>query len=194
MRSPAAAHASLDARAGLCYTVYAFSHESSEGVKGMRRASSVRSLCLAALVAALYAALTLAFQAVSFGALQFRVSEALTLLPALYPQAVPGLAAGCLLSNLLGGANAYDVAFGTLSTLLAAQLTRRLRRNIWLAAAPPVLLNAVVIGLVITYAYGVNALWLNMLTVGLGQAGACYALGIPLVKLLKRLDAGRLQN
>ncbi|MEG2208320.1 MAG: QueT transporter family protein, partial [Clostridia bacterium] len=87
---------------------------------------STKSLCLSAIVAALYCGLTLAFQAISFGALQFRVSEALTLLAALFPQAVPGLALGCLLSNLLGGANVYDIVFGTLATLAAAMLTWQL--------------------------------------------------------------------
>ena len=71
----------------------------------MKKVFSARSLCLSAIIAALYTALTLGFQAISFGAIQFRVSEALTLLPVLFPQAVPGLAIGCLLSNLLAGAN-----------------------------------------------------------------------------------------
>ncbi|MEG2701379.1 MAG: QueT transporter family protein [Clostridia bacterium] len=152
---------------------------------------STKSLCLSAIVAALYCGLTLAFQAISFGALQFRVSEALTLLAALFPQAVPGLALGCLLSNLLGGANVYDIVFGTLATLMAAMLTWQLRRNVWLAALPPVLVNAVVVGLILTYAYGINALALNMLTVGVGQAVVCYALGVPMLKGLKRLDLRR---
>lgn len=153
---------------------------------------SARYLCVSALIAALYAGLTLLFQAISFGAVQLRVSEALTLLPALLPQAVPGLAVGCLVSNLLAGANLYDVIFGTLATLIAALLTRRLRRNLWLAALPPVVCNAVIIGLVITYAYGVNALWFNCLAVGAGEAAVCYALGVPAAKLLQKRDLTKL--
>lgn len=154
----------------------------------MKTNRGVRYLCLSAMIAALYLALTLLFQAISFGAVQFRVSEALTLLPVLFPQAVPGLTVGCLLANLLAGANPYDVVFGTLATLMAALMTRYLRRRPWLAALPPVICNGVIIGLVITYAYGVDTLWLNMLTVALGEAGVCYALGLPLIKGLERLN------
>lgn len=149
---------------------------------------SVRSLCLSGVIAALYAALTLGFQAISYGPVQFRVSEALTLLPAVFSEAVPGLAVGCLISNLFNpmGATVYDVVFGTLATLMAAVLTQRIKGSIWLRALPPVLCNAVIIGLVITYGYGVDLLWMNMLTVGIGQAVVCYVLGVPLVKLLSR--------
>ena len=114
----------------------------------MKFSLTARSLCLSAMVAALYTALTLLFQAISFGAVQFRLSEALTLLPVLFPQAIPGLTVGCLLSNLLAGANVYDVVFGTLATLLGSILTYRLRRRPLLAALPPVACNAVIIGLV----------------------------------------------
>ena len=149
---------------------------------------SVRSMCISAVIAALYAALTLGFQAISYGPVQFRVSEALTLLPVLFPEAVPGLAVGCLISNLFNpmGATVYDVVFGTLATLLAAILTQRIRGSIWLRALPPVLCNAVIIGLVITYGYGVDLLWMNMLTVGIGQAVVCYVLGVPLVRVLEK--------
>ena len=152
---------------------------------------SIRSLCLAAIIAALYAALTLGFQAISYGPVQFRVSEALTLLPAVLPEAVPGLAVGCLISNLFNpmGATVYDVVFGTLATLLSAILTRRIRGSIWLRALPPVVCNAVIIGLVLTYAYGVDLLWMNMLSVGAGQAVVCYALGVPLVRVLEKRPA-----
>ena len=149
---------------------------------------SVRSMCLAAVIAALYAALTLGFQAISYGAVQFRVSEAMTLLPVLFPEAVPGLAVGCLISNLFNplGTTVYDVVFGTLATLMAAILTRRIKGSIWLRALPPVICNAVIIGMVLTYAYGIDLLWMNMLTVGLGQAVVCYALGVPLVRVLEK--------
>ena len=149
---------------------------------------SVRSLCLSAVVAALYAALTLGFQAISYGAVQFRVSEAMTLLPALFPEAVPGLAVGCLISNLFNpmGATVYDVVFGTLATLLAAVLTHRIRGSLWLRALPPVVCNAVIIGLVLTYGYGIDMLWMNMLTVGIGEAVVCYVLGVPLIKVLEK--------
>lgn len=153
-----------------------------------KRYSSIRRLTLAAMVASLYTALTLVFQPISFQQVQFRISEALTLLPVLFVEAVPGLAAGCFISNLLAGANPYDVVFGTLATLLAAILSRKLRGNAWLAALPPVVCNGVIIGLVLTYAYGIDLLWLNVLTVSLGQAVVCYALGVPMVKALAKMD------
>ena len=156
---------------------------------------STKNLCLSALIAALYAALTLAFQPISYGAVQFRISEALTLLPVLFPQAVPGLTLGCLISNLFNpmGATVYDVVFGTLATLIAAVITWRMRAGIWVRALPPVLCNAVIVGLVLTYAYGVDMLWMNMLTVGLGEAVVCYVLGVPMIKLLSRQDLSRWQ-
>lgn len=149
---------------------------------------SAKSLCLSAVIAALYAALTLGFQAISYGAIQFRVSEAMTLLPVLFPEAIPGLAVGCLISNLFNpmGATVYDVVFGTLATLLAAILTHRIKGSIWLRALPPVLCNAVIIGLVLTYGYGIDLLWMNMLTVGIGEAAVCYVLGVPLIKMLEK--------
>ena len=149
---------------------------------------TVKSLCLASVIAALYAALTLGFQAISYGAIQFRVSEAMTLLPILFPEAVPGLAVGCLISNLFNpmGTTVYDVVFGTFATLLAAVLSRHIKGSVWLRALPPVLCNAVIIGLVLTYAYGIPMLWMNMLTVGLGEAVVCYVLGVPMIKVLEK--------
>ena len=145
-------------------------------MKKMNR--SVRSLCLAAMIAALYLALTLLFQPISFGAVQFRISEAMTLLPAIFPEATIGLTLGCFLSNFLAGANVYDVVFGTLAPLLAALS--------WYAAIPPVVCNGVIVGLVLTYAYQIPALWMNMLTVAAGEAVVCFALGVPLVRFLNK--------
>ena len=147
----------------------------------------VRTICLCATVAALYTALTLLTQAISFGPVQLRVAEALTLLPVLFPPAGYGLALGCLLSNLLGSATPWDVVFGTLATLIAAMLTVRLRRNIWLAALPPVLVNAVVISLVLRFTLADALLLPTALSIAAGQAVAVYGLGVPLVKALEKL-------
>ena len=149
-----------------------------------------RFLVQASLVAAIYAALTMLLQPISFGfgGVQLRVSEALTLLPVLMPASVPGLFVGCLLANLLGGATMLDVVFGSMTTLVAALITRLWRKRPALAALPPVLLNAVVIGALLRYAYGVAMpLWLCMLSVGLGQAVACYVLGLPVMKMMRRI-------
>ena len=100
---------------------------------------SIRFLAQAGLIAAIYTALCLVLHPISFGfgGVELRVSEALTLLPALMPSAVPGLLIGCLLANLMGGATLLDIVFGSLTTLAAAILTRKLRNKPLLAALPP---------------------------------------------------------
>ena len=156
-----------------------------------------QKLTRAAVIAALYTALTLLLAPISFSATQFRAAEALTVLPFLFPEAVWGLTVGCLLGNLLGGAHILDVIVGPLATLAAALLTARCRRKP-LAVLPPVVVNAVVVGAVIAYTSAPDAFWAAfppiMLSVGLGQAGVCFALGLPLLygaeKLLGRLTHG----
>ena len=160
-------------------------------VKGYFR--NTRFLVQASLIAAIYTALCMILHPISFGfgGVELRISEALTLLPVLTPAAVPGLFIGCLLSNLLGGATMLDVVFGSLTTLAAALLTRKLRAKPYLAALPPVIMNAVVIGALLRFAYGVSMpLWLCMTSIGLGQAVACYAIGLPMMKMLGRIPAG----
>ena len=155
---------------------------------------TVKNLVYGALIAALYAALTLALQPISFGLVQLRVSEAFCVLPALTACAVPGLTVGCLLASFIGlftgVALLPDVIFGTLATLLAAICTRFLYRtkwNHWLYPLPAVVFNAVMVGALLYYVYDVGvALWLCMVYVGAGQAAACYLLGMPLYFLLKK--------
>lgn len=157
----------------------------------MNRQSLASRLCFGGVIAALYIALTFLFQAISFGQIQFRISEALCLLPVLCVEAVPGLAVGCLVANLIGGALPPDVIFGTLATLLAAISSRLLRKNVWLAALMPVVFNGVIVGLVLTYCYQIPTLWLNMFTVALGEAVVCFCAGIPMVKGLQKLPLFR---
>lgn len=141
-----------------------------------------------AIIAALYVVVVLIFQPISFGPVQFRVAEALALLPFIWPEAVPGLFVGCLIANLLGGLGPWDIFLGSGATLIAAVLTWRAARggNIVLAATWPVLVNGVIVG---GYLSVIAAMpWLlSMLYVAAGEAMACYALGIPLVRLLRRL-------
>lgn len=152
---------------------------------------SVHRLTLAAVMAAAYAGLTLLLPIPQYGPVQFRVAEAMTLLPFLFPEAIPGLAVGCFLANLLGSPFVLDWIFGTLATLLAALWTRRMP-NVYLAALPPVVCNAVIVGAEIAWftvqdggafwpAYGLNAL-----TVGLGELAVCYLLGVPLARLMEK--------
>ena len=153
---------------------------------------SARRLALAGLVAAIYAAATLILPIPQYLGVQFRAAEALTVLPFLFPEAIPGLAAGCFLANLLGSPIMLDWIFGTLATLLAALWSRRMP-NLYLAALPPVVCNAAIVGAEIawfTVQSGGGAFWpaygLNALTVGLGELAACYLLGVPLARLLGR--------
>ena len=151
-------------------------------------------MAVCAVLAALYAGLTVLLAPISYGAFQCRVSEALTLLPFFAPYTMWGLFIGCFLANLYTG-SVLDIVFGSLATLLAAFLTSKCK-NKWLAALPPVLVNAVVIGAVIAWssagaeafsaAFALNAFW-----VGLGQLGACYVLGTVLVTALERLNLKR---
>ena len=184
----------------------------------VKTARSARTALLymtrAAVIAALYAAVTMALPEFSYGPLQVRFSEALTLLPAVLPEAVPGLFVGCFAANILSSYGPLDMVFGSLATLSAALLTRLIFKTLiakkenlkWLAyaaaALPPVLINAVVIGAVIAFsdAYtpdgGLNmvifrAVYLpTALSVGAGQSIACFGLGAPLLagfrKVLKR--------
>ena len=76
-----------------------------------------RDLVIGGLIAAAYLALTLVLAPISYGPIQFRVSEALTLLPLIFPQAVPGLFIGCLLANIFGGYGAIDIICGSAAPL-----------------------------------------------------------------------------
>lgn len=156
---------------------------------------TVKDLAMGGVIAALYAALTLIFAPISFGEIQFRVSEALTLLPILTPAAVPGLFVGCLISNLLAsGAGWMDVVFGSLATLLAAVMTRLLRRYSWLAALMPVVFNGVIIGAVLSRAFSLPFL-ATACTVALGEAAVCYMLGLPLINVLRsKVDHKHFEN
>lgn len=152
---------------------------------------TTRQLTRGALIAALYTAISLALAPISmgYGGIELRVAEALTLLPVLLPEAVPALAVGCLLTNLFAGGTPWDIVFGTLATLLAALCTRKLRgKPVYIAALPPVLFNAVVVGAVLRYTIGLDmSLLAWMGVIGAGQAIACYVLGIPLLLAVRRL-------
>ena len=143
----------------------------------------------AAVIAAVYVVLTLAINAFDLanGAIQVRVSEALTILPYFTPAAIPGLFVGCLLSNFLTGAPIWDVMFGSLATLLGAAGTYMLRRQKWLAPIPPVISNVLIIPPVLHVAYGLpGGIPFFMLTVGIGEVISCGILGMLLLFLLQK--------
>ena len=150
--------------------------------------AKTRALVRGAIIAAIYTALTLLFAPISYGEVQIRIAESLTLLPVLLPEAVPALAVGCLLANILGGCTILDIVFGTLATLLAAICARRLRHHIRAASVMPVLFNGVIVGAVVHFAYApVIPLPLCMIFVAAGEAVACCVLGPIVLKMLRRL-------
>lgn len=155
------------------------------------------------MIAGLYAALTLAIAPIAFSAVQFRVSEALTVLPAFTATAIPGLSLGCALANLAGfflGMNPLgliDAVVGTLATLIATLLSRQAgkMKGKWmrrlLVPLPPVLVNAVIVGLELTFVFGpasVPGFAAYAVSVLIGEAVICYGLGIPLMLILERKD------
>lgn len=151
---------------------------------------AVKKLVRAAVIAGAYAGITLAAQPISLGPLQCRISEALCVLPYCLPEAVPGLFVGCVLGNLISGAEPWDVVFGSLATLLAAILTRlagRKKLPPFLAPLPPVVLNAVIVGFLLIKVYLAELSYpVAVLMVGGGEAISCYVLGLPLLYTLNK--------
>ena len=140
-----------------------------------------------AAIAAIYVALTMSFSAISFGPVQFRISEALCTLPFFTPAAIPGLFIGCFLSNLLCGAAVMDVVFGSIATLIGAVGSYCLRHNKWLVCVPPILANAIIVPWVLRYAYGsTDLIPVAMVTVGIGEILAIGVLGNLLLVTLDR--------
>ena len=140
-----------------------------------------------ALIAAVYVALTMMFAPISFGPVQFRISEALCILPFFTPAAVPGLFLGCLISNLLGTAVLMDVICGSIATLIGAAGSYAIRHHKRLVCLPPILANTLIIPWVLRYAYGSpDLIPFMMLTVGIGEILAVGVLGNGLLAILER--------
>ncbi|MCL4426671.1 MAG: QueT transporter family protein [Firmicutes bacterium] len=135
-----------------------------------------------ALIAALYIVITFALKPFSFGPWQFRASEALTVLPILWPEAIPGLYIGCFLANILGGLGPWDIFGGSAVTLLAAYITYHYRRS-FLAYLSPIVLNAFLVSLYLAPILGLPY-WSLVLSLGVSEAVVVLGLGWPLVKLL----------
>ena len=125
----------------------------------------------AAMIAAVYVVLTIVLAPISFGQVQLRVSEALTIMPVFTAAAIPGVFIGCLIGNILGGAVLPDIIFGSLATLVAAVISYKLRgKGLLIASIPPVVVNMLVVPFVLKYAYSVPLpIPFMMLTVGAGE-------------------------
>ncbi len=159
----------------------------------MKNRKKVIFLCQAAIIAALYVALTMvsSMLGLSSGAIQCRFSEALCILPYFTSAAIPGVTVGCLISNLTvaGVTNAFDIAFGTLATLIGAlgtYLLRNIKIGKFLAAVPPIVSNTLIIPFVLKYAYNLpDGLGFLMLTVGIGELISAGILGTALLLALE---------
>ena len=141
----------------------------------------------AGVIAALYVVLTVMIATVNLasGAIQFRVSEALCVLPFFTPAAVPGVIIGCFISNIVIGSALPDIIFGPLATAIGAVFSYLLRKNRFLVTLPPVVSNALIIPFVLRYAYHIpDAIPFLMVTVGAGEILACVVLGSILITAL----------
>ena len=156
---------------------------------------NTKNLVLTAIIAALYTTLTIAFAPICYGPVQFRVSEALTILPIFGLPSVLGLTLGCAISNIygvsIGQTMALDILIGTLATLIAAVLTynigktRNKKIKYFIGPLPAVIVNAVVVGIELTFFYK-GSLFLNMLYVGVGELLVCYTLGLALIFIIDK--------
>ena len=151
-----------------------------------------------AMIAAIYAAATYfsAALGIAYNAIQFRFSEALTILSVFTPAAIPGLTVGCILGNISSPFGIWDIIFGSAATLLAAICARKMR-NIKIKGLPllsilmPVIFNAIIVGAEITFLFPTDAPSLTAFTVaalevGAGEAVVCLAGGIPLYYAIKK--------
>lgn len=156
----------------------------------MKQTTNVKVLFMAqaAMIAAIYVVITLVFAPFSYGEVQVRLSEALTILPVFTPAAVPGLFIGCLISNILGGCIVPDIIFGSIATLLGAVFTYLLRnQSRFLAPLPPIIANALIVPFVLRYGYQVPLpIPFMMLTVGIGEVISCGVLGLVLHTALNK--------
>ena len=152
------------------------------------RNKNINYLTQAAMIAAIYVVLTYVFAPFSFGEVQVRIAEALTILPVFTPAAIPGLFVGCLIGNILSGAILPDIIFGSLATLIGAFFTYQLRdKNKFLAPLPPIAANTIVVPFVLRYGYGVALpIPFMMLTVGAGEVLSCGVLGMVLYFALRK--------
>lgn len=152
----------------------------------MKKTNALR-LTQAAMIAAIYVVLTYFISSFGLanGAIQVRISEALTILPIFTPAAIPGLFVGCLLSNILTGCMALDVVFGSIATLIGAVGTYLLRKTKFVFTLPPVIANTIIVPLVLRNVYGLeDAVWYLMLTVGIGEVISICILGMILKQAL----------
>ena len=145
---------------------------------------TTKFLVRSAVIAALYATLTLVVYPLSYGPIQVRVSEAMTVLPLFFAEAIPGLTIGCFLANIPMGL--WDMVIGATATLLAS-VTTRMVKKVDFGVIPPVIFNALLVPVIfLTMGTSTEPYWINVLTVGAGELISVLALGVPLYFVMKR--------
>jgi uncharacterized membrane protein len=149
-----------------------------------------RKLVFTALIAAVYAVVTMTLYFTSYTGIQFRFAEALTILPFFSSYSILGLFVGCIIANMLSPVGIPDIIFGSLATLIAAMITYYIGRSSirykeYIAPLPAVIINAVVVGIMLYFVYGLPLI-LTILQVGFGELVCCYALGLPLLLFINK--------
>ena len=153
---------------------------------------NTRQIALNGIVAGLYAAITILTASFAYGNIQFRISEALMMLLLFEPSLTIGLTIGCLIANLFSTVSVLDIVIGTAATLLACLLTTRIKKP-WLAPLPTILVNAVMVGAMLSWLYMPSEQFWNGLLifggeVGFGEAVVLYVLGVPLYYAMKKTN------
>lgn len=155
----------------------------------MKTRKKIQGIALAAVVAAMYVVLTFVAQifGLASGAIQIRLSEALTILPIFTPYAIPGLFVGCLLANILTNCALWDIILGSIATLIGAVGTYFLRKKSILCTIPPILSNTIIVPIVLINFYSLQGtFWYFALTVCIGEVISCGVLGTLLKKSIEK--------
>lgn len=146
---------------------------------------NTKFLVKAGIIAAIYTVLTIVLGDLSYGPLQFRISEAMTILPMFEVAAIPGLAIGCFFANFFGGYGFVDIFFGSLTTLLAAYLTSKIK-NKYIAVLPPILLNAFIVSIWVSKTANTPYIY-NVGTIGFGEFVTAGIIGVALATVFERV-------
>ena len=164
---------------------------------------NTKQLAFAGVLAAAYAAVTIATASFAYGPIQFRIAEAFAVLCCFTPYAIPGMVVGCIAANLYSFVSAWDFLIGTSATLIACLITWRMGRNLdkkpwlaWLVPLPTILCNAMIVGAEIAFFFDNERAFLtawgaNALSVGAGEAAVMYVFGLPLLLWLRKNSTAR---
>lgn len=155
----------------------------------MKEKFSPKQVAFCGILAAVYAAVTISTAAFAYGPIQFRLADALCVLPFFLPVSTWGLFLGCLAANLFSTVSALDIVIGSLATLLGCLLTSRVK-NPYLTPVPTILCNTVLVGAMLAWVYTPQQFLTGFLTMGgqvfIGEAAVMAVLGVPFLLVLKK--------